>query len=65
MPSSDLQKLLRTSVKPVHKYYLCTGFTEVLNNFDRSGDDDDMFSEKVLIYDRCICGLMPNLHKKS
>ena len=32
MPSSDLPKLLRTSVKPVHKCYLCTGFTEVLNN---------------------------------
>ena len=23
------------------------------------------FSEKVLISDRCICGFMPNLHKKS
>jgi hypothetical protein len=30
---SDLPKLLRTSVKPVHKYYLCTGFADVLNNF--------------------------------
>ena len=36
IPSSDLPKLLKTSVKPVH-----TGFTEVLNNIGRS--DDDMF----------------------
>ena len=28
--------ILRTSVKLVHKCYLCTGFTEVLNNFGRS-----------------------------
>ena len=37
--SPDLPKLLRTSLKPVHKYYLCTGFTKVLNNFGRSDDD--------------------------
>ena len=36
---SDLPKLLSTSVKPVHKYYLCTGFIEVLNNFGRSDND--------------------------
>ena len=23
------------------------------------------FSEKMFIYTRCICGFMPNLHKKS
>ena len=28
-----------SSVKPVQKCYLCTDFTEVLNNFDRSDDD--------------------------
>ena len=32
------QNYFRTSVKPVHKCYLCTGFTEVLNN-GRPGDD--------------------------
>jgi hypothetical protein len=35
----DLTKLLRTSVKPAHKFYRFTGFTEVLSNFGRSGDD--------------------------
>ena len=44
MSSSDLSKLLRTSIKPVHKCYLWTGFTEVLNNFGRS--DDDMIKWK-------------------
>ena len=39
MSLSDLLKLLMTSVKPVHKRYLCTGFTEVLDNFGRSDDD--------------------------
>ena len=39
MSLSDLPKLLRTSVKPLHKYYLCTGFTEVLNNFGKSDND--------------------------
>ena len=39
MSSSDLSKLSRTSVKSVHKFYLCTGFTEVLNNFGISDDD--------------------------
>ena len=29
-PSSDLPKLLRTSVDPVHKYCLCTGFTDII-----------------------------------
>ena len=38
MSSSDLPKLSNTSVKPVHKYYLFTGFTKVLNNFGRSDD---------------------------
>ena len=37
----QLPKLLRTSVKPVFIQHLCTGFTEVLNNFGKS--DDDMF----------------------
>ena len=39
MSLSDLPKLLRTPVKPVHKCYLCTGFKEVLNNFGRSDND--------------------------
>ena len=39
MTSSNVPKLLRSSVKPVHKCFLCTGFTEVLNNFGRSDDD--------------------------
>ena len=37
--SSDLPKLLRTSVKPVHGQYLSTGLTEVLDDFGRPGDD--------------------------
>ena len=32
-------KGLWTSVKPVHKCYLCTGFTEALNSFGTSNDD--------------------------
>ena len=53
MSSSDLPKLLRNSVKPVHKsvYLLALQIT--------------WFSEKMLISNRCICGFMPNLHKKS
>ena len=42
MSLSGLPKLLRISVKLVHKCYLgmyCTVFTEVLNNFGRSNDD--------------------------
>ena len=39
MSSSDLLKLLRTSVKPIHEWCLCTGFTEVPNNFGRPDDD--------------------------
>ena len=45
MSSSALLKLLRTSVKPVHKCYLYPGFTEDLNNFGRS-DDDMIYIEK-------------------
>ena len=37
MSSTDLPKLLRTSVNSVHKCYLCSGFTEVLNDFDNHG----------------------------
>ena len=39
MSLSDLPKLSRTSVKLVRKCYLCTGFTEVLNNFGRSDNE--------------------------
>ena len=39
MLSSDFSKLFRTSVKPVHRYHLCTGFKEALSNFGRSEDD--------------------------
>ena len=37
--SSYLRELLRTFVKSVNKCQLCTGLTEVLNNFGRSDDD--------------------------
>ena len=57
MKLSDLPRLL----KPVHKCYLCTGFTEVLNNFGRSDD----VSEKMMMSYSCIHGFMPNLHNKS
>ena len=64
MSSSDLPKLLRTPVNPVHKYYLCTGLTGVLNNL--VGLTMTRFSEKRLFrLLRCICDFMPNLHKKS
>ena len=32
-------KIIKESVKPVHECYLCTGFTEALNNFGSSDDD--------------------------
>ena len=51
MSLSDLPKLLRTTTKPVHKWYLCTGFT--------------WYSEKMMIYYSWIRGFMPNSHKKS
>ena len=39
MSSSDVPKFSTTSVKPVHKYYLCTDFAKVVDNFGRSDDD--------------------------
>ena len=60
MSLPELPKLLRTSAEPVHKCYLSTGFTEVLNNFGRS--DDEIFSEKIMISCSYIRGFM---HKKS
>ena len=48
MSLSDLPKLLRTSVKPVHKRYPCTGFKEVLNNF--GGSDDEMILWKKCLF---------------
>ena len=39
MSSSDLPKFSTTSVKPVHKYYLYTDFTEVVEHFGRSDYD--------------------------
>ena len=32
-------------------------FDKVVNNFGKS--DDDIFSQKILISNRCICGFMP------
>ena len=39
MSSSDLTKFSTNSVKPVHKYYLFTDFTEVVEHFGRSDYD--------------------------
>ena len=39
-------------------------FEEVVRNFDRS-DEDIIYSEKMLISNWCLHGLMPNLIKKS
>ena len=39
MSSSDLPQFSTHSIKPVHKYYLCTGITEVIENCGRSDDD--------------------------
>ena len=42
---------------------MCPIFVGSVHNFDKS--DNDLFSEKVLISDRCISGLMSNFIKKS
>ena len=63
MSLSDLPKLLGTSVKPVQRQCLCTGFMGVPNNFGRS--DYDMIGEKMLISTRCTHIFMSNLIKKS
>ena len=39
MSLTDLPKVSNTSVKPVHKYYFFTDFTEEFENFGRSDDD--------------------------
>ena len=49
---------------------LCTGFTEVVNNFGKSDDDMAMYmvhtyTEKMMISYSCIRGFMPDSHKKS
>ena len=64
---SDLSKLLRMSVKAVHKCYLSMYW---LYRIQRSliilvGLTMTLFSEKMLISTRCVCGFMPNLYKKS
>ena len=43
---------------------MCPIFVGSVHNFGKS-DDDSTFSEKVLISDRCIGGLMSNLITKS
>ena len=39
-------------------------FEEVVHNFGKSKSDNDI-SEKMLIFNICRCGLMPNLIRKS
>ena len=65
MSLSDLPKLLRTSVKPVHRSYLCTGFTLLRSLIILICLTMTWFSKKMLISTRCIRGLMPNLIKQS
>ena len=57
MSSSDLQKLLRTSVKPVHRCYLCTSALQ------RSWII--LLDTMTMISYSCTRGFMPNSHKKS
>ena len=54
MSSSDLPRLLRASVKPVHRKQLCTSFTEVINNNNSGRSDSDIFSEKMMISYRAV-----------
>ena len=48
MPASDLPKFSTISVKSVHKCYLFTGFTEVVENIGRS--DNDM----IYVIKKCL-----------
>ena len=50
--------------KVLYLLKMCPIFVGSVHNFCKS-DDDTLFSEKVLIFARCISGLMPNLIKKS
>ena len=62
MSSSDLPKLLRASVKPVHKCYLCTGFTEVL--LILVGLTMTWYSKWWFPIAAYICGFMTNSLKR-